>query len=125
MRGGIPLSDGDRRPWLRALWDRIAEACGRRENAVLACSALKADYREFLERGCPTDVRYVHLQASPELIRRRLEDRQGHFMDPALLDSQFETLEPPESEVQVDAAPPPEVIAAEIIRRLGQAHERL
>ena len=119
MRGGIPLSDGDRRPWLRALRDRIAEACARGENIVLACSALKADYREYLERGCPTDVRYVHLQASPELIRRRLEDRQGHFMNPNLLESQFETLEPPEDDVQVDAAPLPEVIAAEIRRKLG------
>jgi gluconokinase len=119
MRAGTPLTDGDRRPWLRALRGRIDEACGRGENAVLACSALKADYREYLERGCPADVRYVYLRGSAELIRRRLEGRDGHFMNPALLESQFEVLEPPEGDVQVDATPPPEVIAAEIRRRLG------
>ena len=119
MRAGTPLTDDDRRPWLRALRDRIVEACGRGENAVLACSALKADYREYLERGCPAEVRYVHLRGSAELVRRRLEGRDGHFMNPALLESQFETLEPPEGDVQVDAAPPPEVIVAEIRRSLG------
>jgi gluconokinase len=81
MRAGTPLTDGDRRPWLRALRGRIDEACGRGENAVLACSALKAEYREYLERGCPADVRYVYLRASAELIRRRLEAREGHFMN--------------------------------------------
>ena len=83
MHRGIPLNDDDRRPWLRALRGRIDEACGRGENAVLACSALKAEYREYLERGCPADVRYVHLRGSAELVRRRLEGRKGHFMNPA------------------------------------------
>jgi gluconokinase len=119
MRGGTPLTDDDRRPWLRALRGRIGEACGRGENIVLACSALKADYREYLEKGCPTNVRYVYLRGSAELVRRRLEGRKGHFMNPVLLESQFETLEPPEGDIQVDAAPPPEEIAAEIRRRLG------
>jgi gluconokinase len=119
MRAGTPLTDGDRRPWLRALRGRIDEACGREEDAVLACSALKAEYREYLQRGCPTDVCYVYLRGSAELIRRRLEGRDGHFMNPALLESQFEALEPPEGDIQVNATPPPEVIAAEIRRRLG------
>jgi gluconokinase len=119
MRGGTPLTDDDRGPWLRALRGRIDEACARSENIVLACSALKADYREYLEQGCPGGVRYVHLRGSEELIRRRLEGRKGHFMKPALLASQFETLEPPEGDVQVDITPPPETIAAEIRRKLG------
>lgn len=119
MRAGEPLTDGDRWPWLRALRGRIEEACVRGENAVLACSALRSEYREYLKQGCPERVRYVHLQASMDLIRRRLEGRDGHFMNPALLDSQFKTLERPEGKIEVDAAPPPEVIAAEIRSRLG------
>lgn len=119
MRGGTPLTDDDRWPWLRALRGRIEEACRREENAVIACSALRAEYRRYLEQGCFERVRYVYLRASPELIRQRLEDRAGHFMDPDLLDSQFETLEPPQGKVEVDAAPPPEVIAAEIRDKLG------
>lgn len=118
MRAGVPLADEDRRPWLRALRARIEEACVRGEDVVLSCSALKHEYREYLEDHDPACVHYVYLSGSEELIRRRLEAREGHFMDPALIHSQFEALEPPEDAVQVDAGPPPEVIAAEIRRRL-------
>lgn len=119
MRAGDPLTDDDRWPWLQALQRRLKEACARKENAVLACSALRSEYRRYLEQGCPERIHYVYLRASPELIRQRLADRAGHFMNPALLDSQFETLEPPEGKLEVDAAPPPEVIAAEIRSQLG------
>ena len=119
MRGGVPLDDEDRWPWLQALRERVDQACGRGEDVVLACSALKHEYREYLERNDPGCVRYVYLRGSEELIRRRLEEREGHFMDPALLRSQFEALEPPEGAIQVDITPAPEVIAAEIRRKLG------
>ncbi len=98
---------------------RIDEACERGEDLVLACSALKHDYREYLERNDPECVRYVYLHGSKELIRRRLAERKGHFMDPNLLKSQFEALEPPEEALRVDITPAPEVIAAEIRRKLG------
>ena len=119
MRRGIPLNDEDRRPWLRALQDRIEEACERNEDAVVACSALKDDYRDFLERHDPACVHFVYLSGSEDLIRRRLERCEGHFMDPALLRSQFDALEPPEEAHQVDVTPAPEVVAAEIRRGLG------
>ncbi len=119
MRGGTPLTDADRRPWLEALQDRLEEACGRGEDLVVACSALKDGYRDHLERHDPRCVRFVYLSGSEELIRRRLEQRTGHFMPPTLLRSQFEALEQPEGEIVVDAAPAPENIAAEIRRRLG------
>src|SRR5690606_9558356 len=109
MRAGNPLTDDDRWPWLQALRDRIEEACRRGENAVIACSALRAEYRRYLEQGCPERIHDVYLRASPELIRQRLENREGHFMNPDLLDSQFETLEPPQGKIDVDAAPPPDV----------------
>jgi gluconokinase len=119
MRSGVPLTDEDRRPWLAALKQRIDEAAGRGENVVVACSALKHDYQSYLERGEEERVEYVHLRGSEELIARRLESRKGHFMNPALLRSQFETLEPPEEALEVDIAPPPEVVAAEIQDKLG------
>lgn len=119
MRGGSPLTDEDRRPWLRALQGRIEEACVGNEDVILACSALKADYRDYLERHDPACVHFVYLRGSEELIRRRLEAREGHFMDPALLRSQFEALEPPAGAVEVDVAPAPEAIAVEIRRKLG------
>jgi gluconokinase len=119
MRRGIALNDDDRRPWLQALRRRVDEACDRGENVVLACSALKHSYQEYLEQDVPRLVHYVYLYGSEELIARRLAARKGHFMNPGLLHSQFETLEPPEEAVRIDVTPAPEVIAAEIRRRLG------
>jgi gluconokinase len=119
MRRGVPLDDDDRRPWLAALRHVIDEACRKGENVVLACSALKHRYQDYLEQDDPPCVRYVYLAGSPALIRQRLAGRTGHFMNPALLGSQFEALEPPEDAVRVDITPPPEEIAAEIRRKLG------
>jgi len=119
MRRGIPLNDADRRPWLQALRRRVDEACDRGENVVLACSALKHAYQYYLERDVPGCVRYVYLNGSEEVIGRRLAARKGHFMNPGLLHSQFEALEPPEDAVRVDVTPAPEAIAAEVRRQLG------
>ncbi|AMV30122.1 Thermoresistant gluconokinase [Gemmata sp. SH-PL17] len=119
MRRGQPLTDEDRRPWLRELRDRIDAACARGENVVLACSALKHAYQDYLERNEPECVQYVYLHGSEELIRQRLAARKGHFMNPTLLHSQFEALEPPADAIRVDIAPAPEVIAAEVKKKLG------
>jgi gluconokinase len=119
MHQGIPLDDDDRRPWLDALRHVIADACRRGENVVLACSALKHRYQDYLEQDDPPCVRYVYLEGSPELIRERLAGRRGHFMNPALVGSQFAALEPPADAVRVDITPPPDRIAAEIRRKLG------
>jgi gluconokinase len=93
MRAGHPLTDDDRWPWLDALADWIDAREQAGDNAVLTCSALKRSYREVLERGHPS-VRFVHVTASLETIRRRLQRRRGHYMPAALLDSQLATLEP-------------------------------
>ena len=119
MRRGVPLTDEDRRPWLEALRRRVDEACARRENVVLACSALKHAYQEYLQHEEPDRIYFVYLRGSEELIRQRLADRKGHFMNPNLLHSQIETLEPPENAIEVDIAPPPGEIAADIRRKLS------
>ena len=118
MHAGIPLNDEDRRPWLDALARMIDEVRGRGASLVLACSALKHAYQAYLKHD-RDDVRYIFLSGSPELIARRLAARKGHFMDPGLLTSQFESLEPPEDAIRVDISPGPEAIAAEIRRKLG------
>jgi gluconokinase len=117
MRAGIPLDDADRIPWLETLSDLIRNCLGRGEDAVLACSALKKSYREYLlidER-----VKLIHLQGDYALIQKRLGGRSGHFMNPALLDSQFATLEEPEQDVQIDISLSPGEIVKTIRRRLG------
>lgn len=119
MHRGIALTDEDRRPWLAAIHQRLLEAARRGENVVLACSALKHEYRDYLQHEEPERIFFVYLRGSEELIRERLAVRKGHFMNPNLLHSQFETLEPPENAAQVDIAPPPDQIAAEIRRKVG------
>jgi gluconokinase len=119
MRHGIPLDDNDRRPWLDAIRHRLQEAHQRGENIVLACSALKHSYQHYLAQFAPESLRYVYLVGSEELIRQRLGRRTGHFMDPALLHSQFETLEPPEEALRVDITDAPLAIVAAIRIKLG------
>lgn len=117
LHAGIPLNDDDRAPWLAALEQRIDEARERGESLVLACSALKHRYQAYL-RHDRDDIHYVWLEGSEELIRERLKGRKGHFMNPSLLDSQFQTLEPPDGALRVEIGPPAEDVADEILRRL-------
>lgn len=119
MRAGTPLTDADRKPWLAALRDRMDEALARGESVVLACSALKHAYQEYLERHDPARIHYVYLEGSEEVIRERLAARTGHFMNPGLLHSQFEALEPPTDAVRIDVRETPEAAADEIRQTLG------
>ena len=86
---------------------------------MLACSALKHSYRHYLAQFAPETLRYIYLVGSEELIKQRLAKRTGHFMDPALLHSQFETLEPPEEALHVDIAATLPTIVAAIRNKLG------
>ena len=97
MRAGVALTDSDRWPWLASLAGWIGEREAAGQNAVLTCSALKRTYRDVLAAGHPS-VRFVHVTASAETIRHRLENRRGHYMPASLLASQLDTLEP----LQVD-----------------------
>ena len=117
MHRGIPLTDEDRKPWLQALARLIDDARDRGESLVLACSALKHAYQEYLRRHLDV-VHYICLCGPEELIEKRLAARKGHFMNPRLLESQFEILEPPEDAIRVDVNGTPEAIASEIRRRL-------
>src|SRR5262252_1376606 len=97
MRRGEPLNDADRRPWLEAIREVIRTTIDRSENAVIACSALKESYRKLLQ--IHGHVSFVYLKASMALIQDRLKNRVGHFMNPDLVQSQFDTLEEPEQDV--------------------------
>ncbi|MCA6073452.1 gluconokinase [Fulvivirga sedimenti] len=111
MKSGQPLNDEDRRPWLFRLAEEISNADG---GCVLACSALKASYREILASG-PRPVIWVYLEATKELIRERLKERSGHFMPPSLLDSQFEALEVPKNAIVADVSKEPDEVVQMIL----------
>ena len=112
MRRGIPLNDADRRPWLESLQNLINESLSAGESAVLACSALRQSYRDMLLIN--DRVRLVYLKGNYDLIRERLGARGDHYMNPALLDSQFETLEEPDGALQIDVQLPPAAIVEKI-----------
>jgi gluconokinase len=95
MSAGHALNDEDRYPWLDAIGDWLAEHCDA--GGVMSCSALKRKYRDQLRKHCP-QVRFLHLSGSPQVIGRRQASRPGHFMPASLLASQFDTLEPLETD---------------------------
>jgi gluconokinase len=117
MRGGIPLDDADRAPWLASLRYAIAGWLQTGTDVVLACSALKQTYRDELLVN--PQVKLIYLRGNPELISQRLSQRHGHYMDPELLASQFATLEEPEGAIAVDIDADVPDIVTEIRQALG------
>ncbi|PZR74035.1 MAG: gluconate kinase [Chthoniobacterales bacterium] len=120
MKRGQALTDADREPWLEKLRLRLHDHLSRGENTVLACSALKQSYRRLLR--IDPGVRFVYLHGDERLLEQRLHNRRGHFMNPDLLESQFEALEEPRPEepvivVEVDRTP--REIVTEIHTRLA------
>jgi gluconokinase len=124
MHAGVPLTDTDRWPWLGRVAGWIDERIAAGESGVIACSALKHSYRDYLSHGRPA-VRIVILHVDPEVLAARLGARQGHFFPARLLQSQLADLELPgdgETTLVADASTrSPAEIADEIIRRLGLA----
>ncbi len=101
MRGGTPLTDDDRWPWLQRIAETMRETANRDGIAISGCSALKRAYRDFLRSAAGEPVRFVHLSGSKQVIAARQANRPGHFMPAGLLDSQFATLELPTADEQV------------------------
>lgn len=102
LHAGVALTDEDRAPWLGALHTEILKWHKTHTNAVLAASALREIYRRQLFSGVPAaDYRIVYLDGSPSLLAERVGNRSGHFASPAILTSQFATLEPPRDAIAV------------------------
>lgn len=117
MRAGTPLTDEDRWPWLDALGAWLA---AQPAGGVVACSALKRAYRDRLRAALP-GLRLLFLHGDPALIAARQAARPGHFMPPALMASQFATLEPPapeEGAVLLDVRDPPVALVARALESL-------
>ena len=94
MRAGIPLTDTDRQPWLRAVAEWMDARIADGESGVVTCSALKHSYRDLLLAGRPAAT-MVFLQVGRDVLDRRLMARHDHFFPEKLLDSQLAALEPP------------------------------
>lgn len=116
MAAGTPLTDADRHAWLLVLQQRILNAAKQERGIVVSCSSLKRRYRDLLREGDPGLI-FVHLQGDRALIASRMQERQGHYMPPTLLDSQFrdlEPLQPDEAGITLDIRKEPAQLVEEV-----------
>lgn len=118
MECGTPLDDDDRKGWLIRLNQLALEH--KASGAVIACSALKKNYRGLLRAGLGNNIQFVYLKGSFELIKSRLESRKGHFMPLHLLQSQFDTIEPPLKALTYSVEAKPSKIVGDIVKELKQ-----
>ncbi|MEB3768274.1 gluconokinase [Acinetobacter sp. MD2] len=123
MSQGIPLTDEDRLPWLQAIRQAIEEKQQLGQTAVFTCSSLKRMYRDIL-RGSDGNVQFIYLKGSFELLQQRLAEREDHFFDPSLLQTQLDTLEEPDlnEAIIADIALTPKQIVEQITQQLGMNH---
>lgn len=119
MNRGIPLTDSDRLPWLAELKQLIINTLNSKHHAILACSALKSKYRQILSHN-HSEVVFIYLRGDYDCIQTRMYKRTGHFMNPDLLQSQFDTLEEPQNAVvTIDVSCSPEMIVEQILERIN------
>ena len=118
MQSGQPLDDEDRQEWLLVL-NKLLQSQSEL-GAVLACSALKDDYRKILRKGAAKNLRFIYLKGSFEQILKRIQNRKGHFMPADLLQSQFEALQPPKVAITVTINESPESMLKTILTKIGE-----
>lgn len=113
MTAGIPLTDDDRCPWLGVLNELLATQLKAGAHPVLACSALKKEYRDQLKKG-NDGLQFIYLQGDYDLISARISTRRGHYMKSEMLKSQFDTFEEPRHALAIDISLSPAEIVAQI-----------
>jgi gluconokinase len=116
MHRGVPLTEADRVPWLNAMHAELVKLDAQGKSAVLACSALREEYRVRLTGGL--QVKLIFLRGSRELIGGRLRLRKHHFAGESILDDQFAVLEEPSSATVVGIDKEPEAIVEEILQKI-------
>ena len=120
MSAGIPLGDDDRQPWLVKVAEALRAASGP---TLVGCSALRRRYRDLIRSLAGSEVVFIHLTGSREVIARYMQARKGHFMPASLLDSQYAALEPLQQDEKgfvVSVEQPLESVVAEAKRKLEQ-----
>lgn len=125
MAKGVALTDEDRWPWLAAIRSAIEAKVRAGQSLIVGCSSLKRAYRDVLRGGAQGDgiARFIYLKGSFELLHERLATRGRHFFNPALLQSQLDTLEEPgeDEAITVSIELTPEEIVEEVVSKLPSA----
>ena len=117
MKGGTPLNDDDRKPWLQIL-NRHLLKWKDSNGAILACSGLKESYRRILSNENQLPIHWVMLTGSRSVLEERLKQRAGHFMHAKMLDSQLAILEEPSDAIKMDITQSPEEIVNQLEKML-------
>lgn len=121
MTNGQPLNDEDRQPWLETLNALLRGWHESGKSGVLACSALKAKYRDTLASGMPSGApHFVWLDGSREMIEQRMKARANHYMKANMVDSQIATLEPPADALRVVNDKAPAQVVDDILQHISQ-----
>lgn len=121
MSAGFPLTDTDRAIWLNRLHET---ACKHLQiGCVIACSALKENYRKILSQGISQNIQWIVLTGKFEVIQARIQNRKDHFMPPGLLKSQFESLELPPYGIYLDVALSTEQMLEHIINAMAKTNK--
>ena len=119
MSIGQALDDVDRIPWLKRLRELVVTQTSKVKPSYIACSALKASYRMLLNNeDKDSEVKFIFLHGSYQLIAQRMRARKEHFMPESLLKSQFEALQIPQNAIVVDISKSPEHLVAELVAQL-------
>ena len=117
MHHAIPLTDADRAPWLVSIHDELLRRNDAGRNVVLACSALKQEYRDVLCAGLIFTI--VFLRGTREQLHRNLSrPREGHFADETLVPSQLATLQEPTNALIEDISRTPDEIVDDVCASL-------
>jgi gluconokinase len=114
MSNGIPLTDEDRYPWLQSLSQQL-QLYEQSAGTVLACSALKEDYRRVLQNGLQEKIEWIYLEGTEATLLERMKKRKNHFMPQELLQSQLSTLEKPAYAHTFSIEKDPQTIVREIL----------
>ena len=122
MSNGLSLTDDDRAPWLARIQQRIDRSLAQQQSIVVVCSALKKAYRNTFRQHTRA-LSFVFLDGSVELIKCRMDAREGHFMKTDMLQSQFATLERPDDQepdvMSIDIGQPVNDIISEVLTTLA------
>lgn len=119
MARGEGLTDADRGPWLDRLGALVRARLRGGLPTVVACSALKAGYRDRLGVG-EQGVGLVWLDVPPDVLHDRLAARWGHVAGPRLLPSQLDALEPPTGGLRLDATAPVQALTEAVLAWMGR-----
>lgn len=121
MKAGQPLDDHDRYDWLKNIHAIANKTLSTNTSAVIACSALKRQYREIISANLKTSIIWIYLHGSKELIQERMASRQNHYMPVALLQSQFDILEIPDESIKIDISLDPQTMVNTILQETNKS----